>query len=40
MVKYFIFSAFHYNGMIASTRAMQHLFHWGSGSYGLNDTGQ
>ncbi len=40
MVKYFIFGAFHYNIKIASTRALQNLFHWGSGSNGLDATGQ
>ncbi len=40
MVKNFIFGAFLYIVMTASTRALQHLYHWGSGSNGLVGTGQ
>ncbi len=40
MVKKFIFGAFLYTIMIAWTRVLQHLFHWGSGSDGLVATGQ
>ncbi len=40
MVKNFIFGAFLYIVMTASTRALQHLYHWGSGSNGLVCTGQ
>ncbi len=40
MVKSIIFGAFHYNIMIDSTRALEHLFHWGSGSNGLVATGK
>ncbi len=35
MVKKIIFGIFLYTVMIASVRALQRLFHWGSGSNGL-----
>ncbi len=40
MVNKFIFGAFLYRVTITSTRALQRLFHWGSGSISLVATGQ
>ncbi len=40
MVKIFIFGAFLYSVTIALARALQCLFHWGSGSNGLFVIGQ